>query len=69
MILGLYTPTLYYTFLYSYTPTLSYTLSLMVDGYFLDVINSAELPEEDNEIILGQVAVLVSNVSSCYTNI
>lgn len=28
--------------------------SLMVDGYFLDVINSADLPEEDNEIILGQ---------------
>ena len=28
--------------------------NLMVDGYFLDVIKSKELPEEENEIILNQ---------------
>ena len=28
--------------------------SLMVDGYFLDVINAPELPEDENEIILSQ---------------
>lgn len=28
--------------------------NLMVDGYFLDVISSTELPEEENEIILNQ---------------
>jgi len=28
--------------------------SLMVDGYFLDVIKSKELPEDENEIILNQ---------------
>ena len=27
---------------------------LYLDGYFLDVINSKELPEEENEIILNQ---------------
>ena len=26
----------------------------MVDGYFLDVINAPELPEDENEIILSQ---------------
>ena len=28
--------------------------TLMVDGYFLDVINAPELPEDENEIILSQ---------------
>ena len=28
--------------------------NLMVDGYFLDVIKSKELPEEESEIILNQ---------------
>ena len=27
---------------------------LYLDGYFLDVVNSEELPEEENEIILNQ---------------
>jgi hypothetical protein len=29
--------------------------SLLVDGYFLEVINAPELPDEENEIILNQV--------------
>ena len=28
--------------------------NLMVDGYFLDVISSPNLPEDENEIILNQ---------------
>ena len=35
---------------------------IMVDGYFEEVIKSAELPEEENEIILNRIPTIDENL-------